>query len=113
MATMMLFSFGFRHGKPTQFEADHIIDIRPWFGRNPYHDKKLRKLRGTDKAVQDDILKTPDFERKYTDLKNYVANLSGIVAIGCTGGHHRSVYLVERMGKDLECEFFHRDYDKP
>ena len=56
-----------RHGKPDGKDLEPgqlftVIDIRGIFKRNPYHNRKLRQLRGTDKAVQDDILLTPGFD---------------------------------------------------
>ena len=115
-----MISFGERHGKPNgqdlpEGELFTVIDIRQWFKRNPYHDRKLRKLRGTDKSVQEDILKTPGFDLSYANLKAKVSDPmydQAIIYIGCTGGHHRSVYLVERLSQDLNCTREHRDIDK-
>lgn len=114
-----LISFGSRHGKPDGEELSdgttyQSIDIRPLFGRNPYHNKKLRKLRGTDPEVQADILLTPNFDYSLSKLRSLVSQSQAeIIYIGCTGGHHRSVYLVERLGKEMGIEIFHRDIDKP
>jgi RNase adapter protein RapZ len=107
-------SFGFRHegGGPNVTAGVVVIDIRKLF-KNPYHDRKLRQLKGTDTAVQKDIEKTPDFDVKYEHLKEQVS-VPGIeiVYIGCTGGKHRSVYLVEKLGKELGVPVEHRDLDK-
>jgi UPF0042 nucleotide-binding protein len=105
-----LISFGFRHGKAPDCP---LVDVRPLFGRNPYHDKKLRKLRGDHPDVIIDIHKTPFFEANYEKLKKRVLKFDGVVGIGCTGGHHRSVYLANRLAKELGIEVEHRDYDKP
>lgn len=110
-----IISFGFRHGDiPKSNDSNMVIDVRKWFGRNPYHDKKLRYLRGTDEAVQEDILKTPFFSTKYETLLGVVSSFgqSVTVYLGCTGGHHRSVYLAERIGKELNITVEHRDYNK-
>ena len=115
-----LISFGFRHGKPDGEDLEEgqlftVIDIRQWFKKNPYHNRKLRQLRGTDKAVQDDILQTPGFNLSYAKLKDQITLVQlsdAVIYLGCTGGHHRSVYLTERLSKELNCPFEHRDYYK-
>ena len=115
MTLKKIISFGFRHegGGPNVIPGVVVIDVRKAF-RNPYHDKKLRKFRGTDAAVQADIRKTPAFTAKYDHLKEAVSAPGVEVAyIGCTGGHHRSVFLAELLGKELGVEVEHRDYDKP
>jgi UPF0042 nucleotide-binding protein len=108
-------SFGFRHegGGPNVTEGVAVIDVRSQF-RNPFHDRTLRKLRGTDLEVQKDIMKTPEFFEKYNVLKQKVQEPGIEVAyIGCTGGHHRSVFLAEKLGFDLGVPVEHRDIDKP
>lgn len=108
-------SFGFRHegGGPNVIPGVVVVDIRKMF-KNPYHDRKLRYLRGTDPAVQLDVMKTPDFNAKYTHLKETVSVPGTEVAyIGCTGGHHRSVFLAERLARELGVSVEHRDIDKP
>ncbi len=102
-----LISFGFKYGKPERF-----VDIRKLFPRNPYHNKVLRPLRGDDPKVIADILKTPNFEESYATFVNLVKNIPGVVYIGCTGGHHRSVYLANRLGAELGILVEHRDYNK-
>lgn len=103
-----LISFGFRNGIPR--DADIVMDVR--FLRNPHWDKKLKKLTGKDKSVgayisEDEsfmpfienfkTLVEPLFERYTHEGKSYLT-----VAIGCTGGKHRSVYSVETLGKWLK-----------
>ena len=110
----MLISFGYKHGT-SPLTGHNVIDIREEFGRNPYHDKALRPLRGDHPDVIEDILKTPDFEAKLLKLKARVRNIamgckSTIIYIGCTGGHHRSVYIVNRLAKELGWRGMHRDY---
>lgn len=114
---LKIISFGYRHGQPPSFEGMPfiVIDVRKCFKRNPYHNKKLRKLRGTDKPVQEDILKTPNFNKNYAELRDWAGTLSTdtILCLGCTGGHHRSVYLAELLSKHFNIPVEHRDYDKP
>lgn len=116
MTLKKIISFGFRHeggGPNTGIPGVIVVDIRQMF-RNPYHDRRLRKKRGTDPEVQKDILKTPNFHAKYAHLKEQVTVPGTEVAyIGCTGGHHRSVFLAEKLGRELGVPVEHRDYDKP
>ena len=115
-----LISFGYRHGKPNGEELDEgtpflCLDVRLWIKKNPFHNRKLRQLRGTDKAVQEDILKTPGFELSYAKLRTRLLepDLEGaVVYIGCTGGHHRSVFVVERLSHNLGVPLEHRDFYK-
>ena len=114
MTLKKIISFGFRHEwPPDPAPGAVILDIRKMF-RNPYHDRKLRSKRGTDPEVQADIRKTPDFAAKYTHLREQVCQPGIEVAyIGCTGGHHRSVYLAESLGRELGVPVEHRDFAKP
>jgi UPF0042 nucleotide-binding protein len=109
--TKYIVSFGFRHGTP-QHDGAVIVDVRPLLNKNPYHNKQLRHLRGTDPEVQRDIEKTPGFEQSYEILKKQVDAATGVVYLGCTGGRHRSVYMAERIGKELNLSVMHRDKDK-
>ena len=110
MATFLV-SFGFRHGKP-HVEADAlVVDVRRCFSRNPYHDKRLRQLRGDHPLVGADVLKTPQFTEHYEALKRSVSDHPGPVYLGCTGGHHRSVYLVERLSTELGVDRLHLNYE--
>ena len=104
-------SFGFRYGLPKQDGAT-VIDVRNWLNNNPYHNKQLRHLRGTDPEVQADIEKTPGFEQSYAEIKKLVDAAPGVVYLGCTGGRHRSVYMAERIGKELNLPVSHRDKEK-
>ena len=103
-----LVSFGFKNGMP--IDADMVMDVR--FLPNPYYDKNLRPLRGTDEAVYDFVMgqtETEEFYIRFMDLVEYTlpgyrreGKSSLTIAIGCTGGHHRSVALTERASKQIE-----------
>ncbi len=104
-------SFGFKHGVP--FDADFVFDVRCL--PNPYWQRDLRPLNGTSPEVcrfleqheitrqmQSDIAeflrkRIPEYQEHG---RNYLT-----VAIGCTGGQHRSVYLVEQIARTLKDEF--------
>ena len=100
-----VFSFGFKHGMPV--EADIMIDVR--FLPNPFYDPQMRTMTGLDQQVADFVLenpKTKDFLKAWFQLLDavmpgYIAEgkpqLS--IAIGCTGGQHRSVYVAEALGR--------------
>lgn len=117
-----LVSFGFKNGIP--IDADIVMDVR--FLPNPFYDEELRELRGTDKAVYDFVMSQPateDFYKLFMNLIEYTlpgyrreGKSSLTIAIGCTGGHHRSVALVERINKQIEAlgypvNLTHRDID--
>ena len=103
-----VFSFGFKHGMPV--EADLMIDVR--FLPNPFYDPEMRTLTGNDARVADFVLKNPTTE-KFLDawkqlldvvMPGYVAegkaHLS--IAVGCTGGQHRSVAIANATAAYLE-----------
>lgn len=120
-ATVM--SFGFKHGIPV--DADLVGDVR--FLPNPYWDEQLRDQSGLDPAVRDVVLgqqEAGDFLSTYLDLvriiregylregKRYVT-----IALGCTGGRHRSVAIAEAFAAALEADgmqtlVVHRDLGK-
>ena len=115
-------SFGFKYGLP--IDADIVMDVR--FLRNPYYIPELKPQTGTDKEVYDYVMDSPETETFYTklyDLLDYIipgyekeGKTSLTIAIGCTGGQHRSVAIAERLGKDLKKDYYvditHRDKDK-
>jgi UPF0042 nucleotide-binding protein len=118
-----LMSFGFKHGPPA--EADLLFDVR--FLPNPYFVDGLRHLDGRGPEVQaflDDIELTGAFFKRLTDfidflIPHYAAEGKSYltVAIGCTGGKHRSVALVEKMaahlsGREIQFTTRHRDLGK-
>lgn len=98
-------SFGFKYGLP--LDADHVADVR--FLPNPYWVSELRHLTGRDKPVSDFVLNVDgaeEFIQGYADLlepifAGYQHELKPYVtiAIGCTGGKHRSVAMSEKLGE--------------
>lgn len=98
-----LMSFGFRGGIPR--EADIVMDVR--FLKNPHWEKALKAKTGLEKAVGQYIEKDPDFEGFIEGFKAMIGPLLPryalegktylTIAIGCTGGKHRSVYTVETL----------------
>jgi len=98
-----IITFGFKYGVPT--EADIVFDLR--FLPNPYFDKALRPMSGLDQAVSDYVLGCDvgkKFDEKFTDFMIYVLPLYAnegryriTLALGCTGGRHRSVAVAESM----------------
>ncbi len=103
--TLLFESFGFKHGLP--LDADLVFDVRCL--PNPHYEPALAPLTGIDAAVVDFLEAVPEVERMYTDIYSFVAgwlpdyardNRNYLtVAIGCTGGRHRSVYFVERLAR--------------
>lgn len=96
-------SFGFKHGIPQ--DADLVFDVR--FLPNPFYLDELKYLTGNDKAVQDYVMQSPDAEaflEKLMEMLEFL--LPGyvkegkhqlVIAIGCTGGQHRSVTLANEL----------------
>ena len=116
-------SFGFKYGIPS--DADIVFDVR--FLPNPYYVEELRPLTGNDKKIQDYVMKAPEAEEflERVDgliqflLPNYVkeGKSSLVIAVGCTGGKHRSVTLANAIAKRLSktpygCKVEHRDIEK-
>lgn len=117
-------SFGFKYGIPQ--DADLVIDVR--FLPNPYYDPWLRVLTGNDQQIIDFVMNHEEsqaFLEKFTDLirfliPNYIAEGKNqlVIAIGCTGGRHRSVVLAnavyDRLAEDSSygIRLEHRDIGK-
>jgi len=121
--TVSLVSFGFKHGVP--YDADLVFDVR--FLPNPHFVDRLRALDGRDPAVE-------EFVMSFSESRELLSRLEGLlkfllplyeregkayltVAIGCTGGRHRSVMLVEALrsfltGLGLSPIVRHRDLDR-
>lgn len=101
-------SFGFKRGMPV--DADLVFDVRCL--PNPYWKAELREFTGLDQPVIDYLQAQPEVEDLYQDTFGYLekwlprfaaSNRAYVtVAIGCTGGQHRSVYLAERLGRALK-----------
>ena len=103
--TLHFESFGFKFGVP--LDADIIFDVRSL--PNPYYDARLRPLTGKDKPVIEFLESQPDVSELLKDIREFVEkwlpsfrrdNRSYLtVALGCTGGQHRSVYMVEQLAR--------------
>jgi UPF0042 nucleotide-binding protein len=100
-------SFGFNNGRPDYGQNDTILDVRNFL--DPWYNKKLRSLRGTDKEVQAEVRKTENFNELYSYLVQRTRNTKGTVYFGCAGGHHRSVSLAEMISTKLILPVQHRD----
>ena len=116
-------SFGFKYGIPR--DADLVFDVR--FLPNPYYDLELRPLTGNDEAIQNFVMQfdeAKEFMNKIVDLlefliPNYMKEGKNglVIAIGCTGGKHRSVTLANGIYKELQTlpytvRNYHRDIEK-
>lgn len=115
-------SFGFKNGIP--IDADMMFDVRCF--PNPFYIPELKHKTGKEKEVQDYVMNNPEakgyFER-IVDMIEYIIPVfrgegrnSLIIAVGCTGGHHRSVTFVEKLttqlsNKGLSVKAVHRDID--
>jgi RNase adapter protein RapZ len=104
-------SFGFKQGIP--LDADFVFDVRNL--PNPYWDHQLRGLTGQDSAIIEYLGSQPEVNAMFADIRQYLErwlpefvknNRSYLtVAIGCTGGQHRSVYLSERLAEAFRGRF--------
>ena len=117
-------SFGFKHGPPR--EEDLAFDVR--FLANPHYEPELRELTGLDEPVVEYIARDGRLQELYAKLADlldfllpqYVAEGKAhlVVAIGCTGGRHRSVAIAEHLAAryrahdDLDVTVAHRDIDR-
>jgi UPF0042 nucleotide-binding protein len=105
---LLFTSFGFKNGIP--LDADFVFDVRSL--PNPHYDPILKPLTGKDAAIQAFLEKEPDVIEMLADIQHYVEkwlpsfvadNRSYLtVAIGCTGGQHRSVYFVEQLSAHFQ-----------
>jgi UPF0042 nucleotide-binding protein len=105
--TLRLISFGFKHGTPV--EADMVLDAR--FLPNPHYVVELRPLTGKDAPVRDFLLKSDVFNTFLALTENWIlwswpyiqqeGRAYHNIAIGCTGGQHRSVAMVEMLSQRL------------
>ena len=114
-------SFGFKHGIPS--DVDLVFDVR--FLPNPYYVEELRMLTGNDQPVQDYVMNCPESDKfldKLTDMLHFLiphyvkeGKYRLVVAIGCTGGKHRSVTLANELYQRMKNQgnygmtIYHRD----
>lgn len=121
--TVNITSFGFKYGLP--LEADLVLDVR--FMPNPFYIEELRHQTGLDKPVADYVFgfqQTQDFLRKVEDLLSFTLPLYAeegktglVIAVGCTGGHHRSVAITHALTEFVRAQGFpvaehHRDMER-
>ncbi len=119
--TLVFESFAFKRGVPT--DADFVFDVRML--PNPHYAPALKNLTGQDQPVIDFLMEQPDVQRMLRQVSRFLDswlpdlardNRSYVtVAIGCTGGQHRSVYLVEQLVKRFSTQWAtlkrHREMD--
>lgn len=120
--SVLLLSFGFKYGVP--LDADLVFDVR--FLPNPHYVEHLRPLTGEDAPVKDYLWRwmvTHKYFQKLQDLLEFSipyyvreGKVQLVVAVGCTGGKHRSVALANELGRVLanryRVQIEHRDIDK-
>ncbi len=121
--TVLLVSFGYKFGVPTS--ADMVLDTR--FLANPFFVDELRAKTGTDQAVADFVLERPEAREFVSRVEAFLEFALPLyrregkryftLALGCTGGRHRSVALVERLGRAVADRGFrvqiqHRDIQR-
>lgn len=108
--TLLFESFAFKNGLP--LDADFVFDVRCL--PNPHYDPVLRPFTGRDQPVIDFLDDTPLAQKMYADISSFVENWLPsfiadnrsylTVAIGCTGGQHRSVYLAEKLAQRFKAQ---------
>lgn len=101
--SLLFVSFGYKHGIPA--DADFVFDIRCL--PNPHWDPQLRLFKGTDAPVISFLEQQPGVARMYEDIRSFLERWVPAfeaedrnymcVAVGCTGGQHRSVYMAEKL----------------
>jgi len=116
-------SFGFKYGLP--IEADMVLDVR--FLPNPYYIPELRKKTGLDEEVYNFVFEhdtTKEFMAKLRDMVSFLlphyieeGKHSLTIAVGCTGGRHRSVAVARALTEYIKqlgqsAELVNRDYDR-
>jgi len=121
--SISVISFGYKYGIP--YETDLLFDVR--FLQNPNFVSELKPLSGEDSAVQEYIFRKPEAERFIELVKSFLSFLVPFyekegrpyltIAIGCTGGRHRSVAISRRLHDDLKAAHYqtvlrHRDVNR-
>ena len=107
MLSVLIESFGYKHGIPA--DADFVFDLRCL--PNPYWTTELRALTGRDEAVRTFLNDQPKFDLMYEDILSFLSRWIPeyvsfdraylTVALGCTGGQHRSVYMADKLAAAL------------
>ena len=119
--TLVFQSFAFKRGVP--LDADYVFDVRML--PNPHYESGLRELTGKDEAVAGYLRGHPEVDDMFNDIEKFICHwLKALVrdhrsyvtvAVGCTGGQHRSVYLVEALalsfGQNWQTLKRHRELD--
>ena len=119
--TLVFESFAFKHGVP--FDSDYVFDVRML--PNPHYEPTLHALTGRDAPVAEYLRQQPEVERMQSDISQFLEHwLDALaqnhrsyvtVAIGCTGGQHRSVYLAEQLSAQFASHWStlcrHRELD--
>lgn len=117
-----IISFGFKYGIP--IDADYVIDVR--FINNPFYVENLKPLTGLDSSVRDYVMDQPATEPFYHNFYRLIKDiipefkkqgkLNLTIAVGCTGGQHRSVAIAQRLYDDFSKQYTvdvtHRDFKK-
>lgn len=108
--SLLFQSFGFKNGIP--LDADFVFDIRCL--PNPHYDPALRPFSGRDAAVIEFLERIPNVQKMYDDIRGFIENWLPCfvadnrsyltIAIGCTGGQHRSVYLAEKLARYFKAQ---------
>lgn len=121
--SISVISFGYKYGIP--YETDLLFDVR--FLQNPNFVSELKPLSGEDPAVQDYVFRKPEADRFIELVKSFLSFLVPFyekegrpyltLAIGCTGGRHRSVAIARRLHDDLKAAHYqvvlrHRDVNR-
>ena len=109
--SLLFKSFGFKHGVPK--DADFVFDVRCL--PNPHWDARLRPLTGLDRDVVEYLETQPLVDEMYEVIRGFLDNWIPhfecenrsylTVALGCTGGQHRSVYLAQRLGEHFKSRY--------
>ncbi|MBD8051811.1 RNase adapter RapZ [Limnohabitans radicicola] len=119
--TLVFESFAFKRGIPT--DADYVFDVRML--PNPHYESALKPLTGRDAPVQDYLRQSAEVERMQQQIQDFLLQWIPViekdhrsyvtVAIGCTGGQHRSVFLVEQLAEAFKARWLtlkrHRELD--
>ncbi|MGY9107924.1 MAG: RapZ C-terminal domain-containing protein, partial [Alphaproteobacteria bacterium] len=97
MVSISVISFSYRYGLPP--EADLVFDVR--FLKNPHYQEALKPLSGRDQAIADYISGDSAFAPFFESFTGLLLGSYLTIAVGCTGGRHRSVYTAERLAETL------------